>query len=144
MTNLATVTIYTRPGCHLCDEAKSSIRAAGCDDQFTLEEVSSLDPTLLERYGDIPVVFINGTKVFKHRLNPRDFKRKLHRLTKASRLCPTSATPRPRLCAASGLGAFVARRERLNPLIPDWRRGPAVATRVPVLESAFIFFIVRE
>lgn len=86
MKQLATVTIYTRPGCHLCDDARSSIRAAGCDEEFTIEEINiDLDPDLRERYGDdIPVVFINGTKVFKHRLDPRDFKRKLRRLTKSS------------------------------------------------------------
>jgi glutaredoxin len=79
---IATVTIYTRPGCHLCDDAKESIRAAACDDEFTLEEINiELDPDLRERYGDdIPVFLINGTKVFKHRLDPQDFKRKLRRL----------------------------------------------------------------
>ena len=86
MNELARVTIYTRPGCHLCDEAKSSIRAAGCDDEFTLQEIDiDLDPDLRERYGDdIPVLFINGIKVFKHRLDPQDFKRKLRRLAKTS------------------------------------------------------------
>jgi glutaredoxin len=83
MKKCATVTLYTRPGCHLCDEAKASIRAAGCDDEFTLEEINiDLDPELRERYGDhIPVVFINQTKAFKHRVDPREFKRKLRRLS---------------------------------------------------------------
>ena len=83
MKKRATVTLYTRPGCHLCDEAKASIHAAGCDDEFTLEEINiELDPDLGERYGeDIPVVFINQTKAFKHRVDPREFKRKLRRLS---------------------------------------------------------------
>ena len=56
MKTPAIVTFYTRPGCHLCDEARSSIRAAACDDEFTLEEINiELDPDLRERYGeDIP------------------------------------------------------------------------------------------
>ena len=83
MKKRATVTLYTRPGCHLCEEAKASIHAAGCDDEFTLEEINiDLDPELGERYGEhIPVVFINQTKAFKYRVDPRDFKRKLRRMT---------------------------------------------------------------
>ena len=86
MKKRATVILYTRPGCHLCEEAKASIHASRCDDELTLEEINvDLDPELRERYGDqIPVVLINGTKVFKYRVDPREFKRKLRRLTRDS------------------------------------------------------------
>lgn len=79
----ATVTIYTRPGCHLCDEAKAAIEASGCTGEYSLEEINiDEDPALRERYGyDIPVIFINGVKVFKHRVYSGEFKRKLRRLT---------------------------------------------------------------
>ena len=82
----ANVTIYSRPGCQLCNEAEASIRAAGCDDEFALEEINiDSDPALLQLYGeDIPVVFINGTKAFKHRVDSREFKRKLSRLSNVS------------------------------------------------------------
>lgn len=78
----AIVTLYTRPGCHLCDDAKANIFAAGCSDQFQLVEVNiDEDAEARARYQyDIPVIFINGVKVFKHRVEPRDFKRKLRRL----------------------------------------------------------------
>jgi glutaredoxin len=78
----ARVTIYSRPGCRLCDEAKACISSAGCDDDFTLEEVNiDEDPELKERFQfDIPVIFINGTKAFKHRVDPKEFKRKLRRI----------------------------------------------------------------
>ena len=78
----AVVTVYSRPGCHLCEEAKAGIESAGCDGEFTLEEINiDDDPALRESYQyDIPVVFINGVKVFKHRVDPDDFKRKLRRL----------------------------------------------------------------
>lgn len=78
----ARVTIYTRPGCHLCDEAKRSIHDAGRGDEFALEEVNiDEDPRLRDLYQyDIPVVFINGVKAFKHRVEPREFRRKLRRL----------------------------------------------------------------
>ena len=79
----AVVTVYSRPGCHLCEQAKAGIESAGCGGEFTLEEINiDDDPALLESYRyDIPVVFINGVKVFKHRVDPADFKRKLRRLS---------------------------------------------------------------
>jgi glutaredoxin len=77
----ARVVIYTRPGCHLCDEAKAEIARARCDELFTLEEVNiDTDNELTRRYGyDIPVVTINGAHAFKHRLTAEDFKRELRR-----------------------------------------------------------------
>lgn len=80
----ANVTLYTRPGCHLCAEARHEIRAAGCADQYEFTEIDiDTDPTLVARYGwDIPVVVINGIVVFKHHLTAADFRRELQRLTK--------------------------------------------------------------
>ena len=70
------VIIYSRPGCHLCDEAKTVILSAGCNDQFTLEEVNiESDDELLRKYKyDIPVIAINGVESFIHRISPRDFR----------------------------------------------------------------------
>lgn len=80
----ATVTIYTRPGCHLCAEAKAAIDASGCAGEYSLEEINiDEEPALREQYGnDIPVIFINGVKVFKHQVDPAEFKRKLWRLAR--------------------------------------------------------------
>ena len=82
----AQVTLYTRPGCHLCAEAKREILAAGCADAYHLTEVNiDTDPALVARYGwDIPVVSINGVVAFKHRLTAADFRRELERLTENS------------------------------------------------------------
>ena len=78
----AIVVIYSRPGCHLCEDAKTAILSAGCSGEFDLREVNiDDDPGVLERYhSDIPVVFINGVKVFKHKVDPKEFRRKLRRL----------------------------------------------------------------
>lgn len=80
----ATVVIYSRPGCHLCEEAKAAILSAGGSDEFELREVNiDEEPGALERYQyDIPVVFINGIKVFKHKVDPKEFMRKLRRLAR--------------------------------------------------------------
>ncbi|HSD48176.1 MAG TPA: glutaredoxin family protein [Pyrinomonadaceae bacterium] len=73
------VIVYSRPGCHLCDEAKAAIQSAGCDDQFTLEEINiESDPELLRKYKyDIPVVTIDGAEAFRHRVDPRIFKTRI-------------------------------------------------------------------
>jgi glutaredoxin len=80
--NKATVIIYSRPGCHLCEEAKANILASGCDAEYVLDEVNiDEDPQLRERFQyDIPIIFINGIMAFKHKVAARDFKRKLRRL----------------------------------------------------------------
>ena len=81
----AIVTLYTRPGCHLCEEAKAAMRASGCKDEFLLEEINiDLDTTLHDKYKfDIPVVYINGVKAFKHSVDPREFRRKLKRFSRS-------------------------------------------------------------
>lgn len=70
------VIIYSRPGCHLCEEAKQTMRIAGCDDEYTLTEINiAEDPELLERYRyDIPVVLVNGSEAFRHRFTPAAFR----------------------------------------------------------------------
>jgi glutaredoxin len=73
------VIVYSRPGCHLCDEAKAAIMGAGCGDQFTLEEINiDSSDALLEKYRyDIPVITIDGIETFIHRVSPADFRRKI-------------------------------------------------------------------
>ena len=79
----AQVTLYTRPGCHLCAEAKREILAAGLAEDYHLVEVNiDADPALAARFGwDIPVVAINNVVTFKHHLTAADFRRELKRLT---------------------------------------------------------------
>ncbi|HUC55219.1 MAG TPA: glutaredoxin family protein [Candidatus Cybelea sp.] len=73
------VTLYTRPGCHLCDEAKSAIAPLLREFGATLREVNiDNDPVLKERYGwDIPVIFIGPKKAAKHRVDLPLFERQL-------------------------------------------------------------------
>jgi len=75
------VIIYSRPGCHLCDEAKQAIKQAGCSDRFTLAEINiESDNELLRKYQyDIPVVTINGVETFIHRVDPKEFKIRIMR-----------------------------------------------------------------
>ena len=75
------VVIYSRPGCHLCDEAKAAIQEADCPSQFTLEEVNiESDPGLLQRYRyDIPVITIDGVEAFRHRVDSAEFAKEMLR-----------------------------------------------------------------
>jgi glutaredoxin len=76
------VIVYSRPGCHLCDEAKHVIQTAGCDDQFTLEEINiESDRELLRKYKyDIPVLLIDGVEVFRHRVDTDKFRDVVRRI----------------------------------------------------------------
>jgi glutaredoxin len=73
------VTLYSRPGCHLCEDAKAAIRPLLREFNAHLREVNiALDPTLAERYGwDIPVIFIGTHRAAKHRVNLVQFRRQL-------------------------------------------------------------------
>ena len=58
----ARVTLYSRPGCHLCDDARAVIERV-CDDLGeSYDEVDiDADEALLARYADeIPVTLVDG------------------------------------------------------------------------------------
>ena len=73
------VTLYTRPGCHLCEEAKTAIAPLLREFGASLYEVNiDKDAILEERYGwDIPVIFIGAHKAAKHRVDVQQFRRQL-------------------------------------------------------------------
>jgi len=73
------VTLYTRPGCHLCEEAKTAIAPLLREFGAVLREVNiERDAVLEERYGwDIPVIFIGARKAAKHRVDVEQFRRQL-------------------------------------------------------------------
>jgi glutaredoxin len=73
------VTLYSRPGCHLCDEAKAAIAPLLLELGASFRDVNiDGDPVLRERYGlDVPVIFLGARKVAKHRVNIEQFRRQL-------------------------------------------------------------------
>jgi glutaredoxin len=67
------VVLYTRAGCHLCDEAKQVLRDA--DVVFSEVDIDA-DAALRARYNEeVPVVFIDGRKAFKYHVDPRELQR---------------------------------------------------------------------
>ncbi len=73
------VTLYTRPGCPLCEEAKTQIAPLLREFDARLREVNiDADPVLRERYtNDVPVIFLGLRKVAKHRVDLAQFRRQL-------------------------------------------------------------------
>jgi len=73
------VVVYSRKGCHLCEIVKESLVKLQKRGGFTWREID-VDSTaeIRRRYTDeVPVVFINGRKAFKYRMDEQDFLRKL-------------------------------------------------------------------
>jgi hypothetical protein len=64
---MTVVTLYGKPGCCLCEEARAVIDAVRADCPFELREVDvSLEAALHRRYGErIPVVAVNGEEAFE-------------------------------------------------------------------------------
>jgi thiol-disulfide isomerase/thioredoxin len=76
---IVALTIYTRPGCHLCQEMKEIVervvRALRANAE--IEEINiANDPDLEERYGlEIPVLLVNGRKAAKYRVSEQELTR---------------------------------------------------------------------
>ena len=73
------VTIYSRSGCHLCDEMKALVTRVGRDQPLRLTEIDiAADPALECEYGlEIPVLVVNGRKAAKYRIAEADLRRLL-------------------------------------------------------------------
>ncbi len=65
---MSTVTLYTRPGCHLCDDAREAIRRVRAQTPFSLVEVDiEADDALHRAYLErIPVVELDGEELFEY------------------------------------------------------------------------------
>ena len=62
------VEFFTRPGCHLCDEARAVLVAEQARTPFELQEVDiESDAALVREYGlRIPVVVVDGEEAFEY------------------------------------------------------------------------------
>jgi glutaredoxin len=84
MSKSIRVEIYSRPGCHLCDEAKEVIERVRSRVPFDLRIVNiETDPKLERDYGEkIPVVFIGGNPIFNYFVDETEFEDKVRTLWK--------------------------------------------------------------
>ena len=79
---MALVTVYGKPGCHLCDDARAIIERVRTEHPFELREVDvSLDPVLFRDYGErIPVVEVDGEELFEFHVDAAALARRVDRV----------------------------------------------------------------
>jgi glutaredoxin len=75
------LTLYGKPGCHLCDDARAVVREALAGRDVALREVDvTLDPALERRYGErIPVLSLDGEELFDYVVDPDALRERLRR-----------------------------------------------------------------
>ena len=71
--------VYSRKGCHLCEIVKETLTKLERRGGFQWREVDvDTDDELRRQFTDeVPVVFIDGHKAFKYRMDEREFLRRL-------------------------------------------------------------------
>jgi glutaredoxin len=76
---MRTVTLYGRPGCHLCDEARTVLERVRATHPFRLEEIDiDGDDALFKRYLErIPVIAIDGEERFEYFVEDEALRRTL-------------------------------------------------------------------
>ena len=75
----AAVTLYGRPGCHLCDVAREALERVRADAPFELREIDiEGDDELFKRYLErIPVVCLDGEELFEYHVDEATLRRRL-------------------------------------------------------------------
>ena len=68
---MTTVTLYSRPGCHLCEEARAVLDRLRAGTPFDVDEIDiEGDDVLHARYlTRIPVVAIDGEELFDYTID---------------------------------------------------------------------------
>jgi glutaredoxin len=77
-----TLTLYSRPGCHLCDDARAALERVRARAPFALREVNiESDDSLLSRYLErIPVVALGDEELFDFHVDEAALEDRLYRL----------------------------------------------------------------
>ena len=86
------VVLYSKPGCHLCDDARAVVRTV-CDELGeSFDEVDiSASPDLMDRFGEeIPVTFVDGEQHDFWRVDPDRLR---SALSLDGRPCPPQKPP---------------------------------------------------
>src|SRR5437879_8587993 len=95
-----TLTLYSRPGCHLCDDMKAVVQRVkeSSPQPISVEEIDiTTDPDLERRYSvEIPVRLVNGTRAAKYRVTEEQLMRTLPgRMDESSCLSRASCSASP-------------------------------------------------
>jgi len=72
---MARITLYSRPGCHLCDDARAVLERVGEPfDEVDIESDDALHARYLER---IPVVALDGEELFDYFVDEDALRRRI-------------------------------------------------------------------
>ena len=76
---MRTITLYGRPDCHLCDEARAALERVRATHPFRLVDVDiEADDELFKRYLErIPVVELDGEELFEFFVDEQRLRGKL-------------------------------------------------------------------
>jgi glutaredoxin len=79
---MAQLTLYGKPGCHLCDDARAAVARVRAQRPFKLREVDvTLDPVLFREYGErIPVLALDGEELFEFHVDEAVLMERLDRV----------------------------------------------------------------
>lgn len=93
MPNPVSIRLLSKPGCHLCDDARAVVETVRSETSergiaTELEELDILqDPGLARRHSeDIPVVLVNGRRVAIWRVDPAKLTAAIERAANGPRL----------------------------------------------------------
>ncbi len=69
-----TLTLYSKPGCHLCEELRAALQELQPEHPFTLDDIDiTTNPELFARYRyEIPVLLKDGEEVARGRITDRE------------------------------------------------------------------------
>ena len=78
---MTTITIYSRPGCHLCDDAINTLESMREELNFEIEVVNiDEDAELVKLYSDqVPVIHIDGIHHDFYKVDPLRFRSSLEK-----------------------------------------------------------------
>jgi glutaredoxin len=77
-----TLRLYSRPGCHLCDDARAALERVRARTPFTIQEIDiESDEALFTRYLErIPVVTLGEEELFEYFVDETALEDRLYRL----------------------------------------------------------------
>jgi glutaredoxin len=77
MSGRVEVILYTREGCHLCDQAKAAILSAESRYRLDIDlrevDIDDDDELHARFTNDVPVIYIRGAEAFRHRVDSAGF-----------------------------------------------------------------------
>jgi glutaredoxin len=78
---MTTITIYSRQGCHLCDDAQKTLESLREELNFVIEVIDiDQDAELIKLYSDqVPVIHIDGIHHDFYKVDPLRFRSSLEK-----------------------------------------------------------------